>query len=219
MRQLQHRLIDLPRMRHAAMRYGRHDWPVTPGARLHNGRFVCDRAGCPTLTCHPAIEQWQASASADRRQIAHWWRQQPRTVLIATGGTVDVLDVPAYLGLWVLKLAHVHNQVLGPRRRQLRGPLALTPTGRWMFFVQPGTHLRPELAEHPDVLLHGAGSWVPAPPTRMLEGPVRWSVSPSEVHWRLPDALAVQALVADALTATPTIAMRPPRAIRAALAS
>ncbi len=50
-----------------------------------------------------------------------------------------------------------------------------------------------------DVVLHGAGSWVPAPPTLTLEGRVRWLVDPEEVSWRLPDGHAVQAGLARAL--------------------
>ncbi|GAA2521472.1 bifunctional DNA primase/polymerase [Pilimelia columellifera] len=208
--QLHTRLVDLPRLRRAALRYARHGWSVTPGAVLTGDRYACDRPGCPTLACHPALACWQADASTERAQISQWWRRRPHTVLLATGGPLDVLDVPAYLGLWVLRLAKAHGQVLGPSRRRLRGPLAVTPTGRWMFLVEPGARLRPELDGHPDVLLHGAGSWVPAPPTRLPEGQVRWSIAPNEVEWRLPDPYALQALIADALTAVPTDTPTPP---------
>ncbi|GGK19676.1 hypothetical protein GCM10010124_10360 [Pilimelia terevasa] len=196
-------LIDVVRLRRAAARYARSGWTVTPGAWRRGARFACDRTGCRTHTCHPAHADWETSATTDPAAVERWWRGRARTVLIATGGVVDVLEVPAHLGLWVTSLARVHGYVLGPSRRPLRGPLATTPGGRWMFFLAAGARLRPELDGHPDVLLHGAGSWVPAPPTRLLEGPVRWSVTPTEVNWRLPDPYAVQALVADALSAPP----------------
>jgi hypothetical protein len=68
-----------------------------------------------------------------------------------------------------------------------------------MFLVAPGDSLRPELAAHLDVVLHGPGSWVPAPPTRTPLGRVRWEVHPAVTGWRLPDPYAVQAaLLADA---------------------
>ncbi|WP_189169071.1 bifunctional DNA primase/polymerase [Pilimelia anulata] len=212
-------LIDVVRLRRAAARYARRGWTVTPGAWRTGTRFTCERSGCHIHTCHPALDAWQASASTDPATVEGWWRRRPRTVLIATGGAVDVLDVPAHLGLWVLSLARVHGHVLGPSRRPLRGPLAVTPTGRWMFFVAAGAPLRPELDGHPDVLLHARGSWVPAPPTRLLEGPVRWSVGPAEVNWQLPDPYAVQALVADALSAAPARRGALPRLARAAMAA
>src|SRR5438874_1792835 len=65
--------------------------------------------------------------------------------------------------------------------------------------VRPGAALRPELAGRTDVVLHGAGSWIPAPPTRAPEGRARWVVSPAEVDWRLPDAEPVQQRILDAL--------------------
>jgi hypothetical protein len=68
-----------------------------------------------------------------------------------------------------------------------------------MFLVRPGDRLRPELDGQLDVLHHGRGSWVPAPPTRLPEGRVRWAVTPDETHWQLPDSYAVQALLVDAM--------------------
>jgi hypothetical protein len=75
------------------------------------------------------------------------------------------------------------------------GPVAVAPTGRWMFLVAPGESLRPELAAQLDVVLHGVGSWVPAPPTRTPAGPIRWRVSPAATNWQLPDAYAAQRLL------------------------
>lgn len=195
--------IDVIRLRRAALRYSAHGWEVTPGARLCGNRFTCERAGCPTVGCHPALECWEEAATSDTERIGTWWSSLPHTVLLATGRAFDVLEVPAHLGLRVLGLARLHGHILGASRIRVRGPLAVTPTGRWMFLVKPGDRLRPELDTEPDVLHHGPGSWVPAPPTRLPEGRVRWAVTPDETHWQLPDSYALQALLVDAISAAP----------------
>jgi len=186
-------------LRRAAVRYADHRWDVVPGAWLAGGRFACERPGCPTTSCHPAVEGWERRASADLSTVEGWWRQRAHAVLLATGGAVDVIEVPSGLGRQVLAAARLHAGVLGPGRGQVRGPVAATPTGRWMFFVRPGDPLRPELETSLDVVRHGPGSWVPAPPTRLPEGQVRWILAPEEVSWRLPDSYAVQRMVVDAL--------------------
>jgi Bifunctional DNA primase/polymerase, N-terminal len=195
-------LLDRVRLRCAALRYAAHGWAVTPGARLDGHRLDCDRPGCPILGCHPAIESFHDDASADLAQVGAWWRHRPHTVLLATGQRFDVLEVPAPLGLRVLGAARLHAGVLGHRRADPRGPVAVTPAGRWMFLVRPGAPLRAELAERLDVVRHGPGSWIPAAPSRTPDGPVRWAVSPDEARWRLPEAATVQAMLVDALAAT-----------------
>ncbi|MEV7227040.1 bifunctional DNA primase/polymerase [Polymorphospora sp. NPDC051019] len=190
--------LDRLRLRRAADRFAERGWPVTPGAYLAGRRFTCDRAGCPTTGCHPADEHWERTASADRGRISRWWRRRPHAVLLATGHTFDALEVPASLGLRVLGATRLHAG-LGSSQLRVRGPVAVTPTARWMFLVRPGDPLRPELEESLDVVRHGPGSWVPAPPTRLPEGPVRWMVAPHECRWRLPDSYAVQAMLVDAL--------------------
>jgi hypothetical protein len=105
------------------------------------------------------------------------------------------------VGLRALGTARLHADVLGPALAAGSGPVAVGATGRWLFFVRPGCALRPELANYLDVVRHGAGSWVPAPPSRMPEGVVHWAVAPRKVHWRLPDPEAVQQSLADALAA------------------
>src|SRR4051812_48767070 len=78
-------LFDRVRLRGAALRYAAHGWAVTPGACLGGARFACDRAGCPIMGCHPAIESWEDTASADPARVTAWWRRRPHTVLLATG--------------------------------------------------------------------------------------------------------------------------------------
>jgi bifunctional DNA primase/polymerase-like protein len=177
------------RLRRAAVRYTTHGWEVVPGAVRSSGRYRCE-AGCPTRGVHPDWTDWEPTATTDPEWVTALWAFRPRAVLLATGRVFDVLEVPAFLGTAAVR---------GPGR----GPVAVTGVGRWMFLVRPFAMLRPELATRPDVVLHGAGSWVPAPPTWTNEGPVRWLVDPEEVHWRLPDAVALQAKLTRALSVPP----------------
>jgi hypothetical protein len=127
---------------------------------------------------------------AARRYAAQGWvvvrRRRTPAVLLATGIDFDVLEVPA---------------ALGRRALAVPGPVAVTAGGRWMFFVGPGLALRPELDDRTDVVRHGAGSWVPAAPSRLPEGPVRWAVPPERTQWLPGDAGIVQDRLADALGA------------------
>ncbi|WP_203717815.1 bifunctional DNA primase/polymerase [Asanoa siamensis] len=186
-------------LRRSAVRYADHQWKVVPGAWLEGGRFACERPGCPTSTCHPAVEGWERGASADPSTVERWWQRRAHAVLLATGHAFDVLEVPNSLGGRVLAAARLHAGVLGPGRLQVRGPVAATPLGRWMFLVRPGDPLRPELENSLDVVRHGTGSWVPAPPTRLPQGAVRWVVPPEEVAWSLPDSYAVQRMIVDSI--------------------
>jgi hypothetical protein len=193
-----HRL-DRVRLRRAALSYAGRGWPVIPGACLAGHRFSCGRPGCSIMTCHPAIESFEDAATTDPDQIVAWWRRRPQTVLLATGWKFDVLEVPAALGVRVLGAVRLHAGVLGAAHADGRGPIAVTAAGRWMFLVRPGRPMRPELDQRMDVVRHGRGSWIPAAPSRMFEGPVRWAVAPDQTQWRLPAAETVQSMLVDAL--------------------
>ncbi len=194
-------------LRRAASQYARHGWPVVPGAYPSGARFLCDRAGCPTSGCHPAFEDWQGAASHDPVAIARWWSLRSHSVLLPTGIAFDVIDTPERLGAPAVRLLY---------DSQVATPVAVTPTGRWMFFVRHGDGLRPELAEQLHVLLHAGNSWVPAPPTRYPEGRVYWQVSPGSVGWQLPDTYRVQRALTEAaqlgglVTGPPVRYDRPP---------
>ncbi len=179
--------MDRNRLRRAAARFAEHGWDVVPGAVLVGDRFRCEETGCPTVACHPARWSWEGTALGDPEEVTRRWAR-PHAILLATGRAFDVLEVPAFLGT-------------GATGDRPRGPVAVTGAGRWMFVVRAGAALGPELACRPDVVLHGEGSWVPAPPTPTLEGRVRWLVDPEEVSWQLPDPGAVQASLAGGLPA------------------
>lgn len=172
------RPFERHRLQRAAQQYADHSWPVVPGARLRGDRFACDQLGCPTVTCHPALADWQDSASLDPARIAGWWQQSNYGVLLATGHSFDVLEVAGPMGWRLAREAH--------------GPIAVAPTVRWMFLVRAGAEFLPALAEHQSVVLHRAGSWIPAPPTPLPTGTVRWHARPSQFGWRPADPLAVQ---------------------------
>jgi hypothetical protein len=151
------------------------------------------------MNCHPAIESWEDHAGTDPELIRAWWRHRPHTVLLATGYRFDVLEVPAALGLRALGAARLRAGVRGVSPVGAAGPVLATPSGRWMFLVRPGLPLRAELRHRLDVVRHGRGSWIPAAPSRMPEGPVRWAVPPEQAQWSLPTSASVQAMLIDAL--------------------
>nr|MDT0658838.1 bifunctional DNA primase/polymerase [Micromonospora sp. DSM 115978] len=208
--------LDRMRLRRIAVRYAVHGWDVTPGASLTRHRFVCGRVGCHTTGCHPAMEDWETGASADPARVATWWRVRPHSVLLVTGRAFDVLEVPAYLGRAALDaIESATGQASGrrsgdgpaPPLDRRRGPVAVTPGGRWMFLVRPGEPLRPELDQCLYVVRHGAGSWIPAPPTRLPEGTVRWVVPPEETRWTLAHPHPLQDLLVETLYGiTPALA-------------
>ncbi len=168
-------------LKRAAQRYAEHGWRVVPGAVLIDDRYVCGPL-CPTVACHPAVENWETAASSDSSDVDDWWANAAFSVLLATGDLFDVIEVPARIG--------------APAAHSARSPVAITPTGRWMFLTTPGDGLRPDLAARLDLVLHGRGSWIPAPPTRTPHGRIRWHVHPAAMAWRLPASYAVQRVLA-----------------------
>jgi len=168
-------------LRRAAVAFAGHGWNVVPGSGLAGNRLDCGQPGCPTVALHPVRPDWEAVACHDPRLVRTWWDVLPYGILLATGRTVDVLEVPAALG----RLA----------AGRVAGPIAATPHGSWLFLVRPGQRLRPELDSQLDVVLHGRGSWVPLPPTQLPEGRMRWEIPPDEYDWWLPDAYLVQAAI------------------------
>jgi hypothetical protein len=186
-------------LRRAALRYADHGWTLVPGACLIGTRFDCDQPGCHIVSCHPALPYWEAVVEPDPRLVRAWWRELHHGVLLATGRTVDVLEVPAALGR--------------PALAGTRGPVAVAPSGRLLFLVRPGEGLRPELRERLDVVLHGLGSWVPIPPTDYPVGRMRWEIAPDEFDWQLPDPYAVQAQLVAAQPAPAPAGQRPNRTV------
>jgi len=120
------------------------------------------------------VRDWEQAATADLARITTWWQRHDHGVLLATGFGFDVLEVAGSVGRRIARAAD--------------GPVAVAPRERWMFLVRPGDTLDPGLADHASVVLHRSGSWIPAPPTPLPGGRVRWAVPPERGGWVLPDA-------------------------------
>jgi Bifunctional DNA primase/polymerase, N-terminal len=180
----------------SAIELAEHGWPVLPGTYRQAGRWTggpqADQGG-PT----PVLPDGAAGATLDRDAIENWWSARPYSVLLATGFTVDLIEVSALVGRRVCGTLREAEQVI---------PVAATATGRWWFAVRAGEALRPELASRPDVVLHGRGSWVAAPPSEGPQGVVHWRVPPSACGWRLPDPYHLQVALLDVLGQRPGLA-------------
>jgi hypothetical protein len=169
-------------------------WPVLPGTFWQTtGWTGC--ADAPQNGPVPLLRSGLAGATCDRRTVTRWWSERPYSLLVATGATVDAIEVSASVG------RRVSEQL---RASGLNAPVGVGPNGRWWFAVGPGEALRPELASRADVALHGRGSWVVAPPTGFAEGVTQWKVAPTTAG--LPDTYEVQIAVLDVLGERPVLA-------------
>ena len=109
------------------------------------------------------------------------------TLLLLTGGVVDVLEVTATRGRAICGALRDAGAVV---------PVAATPTGSWWFPVTAGPELPAGLAAAEDVVWHTAGDAVPAPPSVVPDGWVHWRVAPSQCGFRAAEA----GLIFDAAT-------------------
>jgi len=166
-----------------------HGWPVLPGTYPEGSRWV-GRPGTPQDGPIPLHDDWLELAGNDPKKVASLWTGRPYSLLLATGFTLDALDVPAELGRRIA----TELRAIG-----LVAPIAATPAGRWLFPVMTGGPLGSELNGHPEVVLHGRGSWVPLPPSPFVHGVVHWRVKPEVAGWHVPRSSDVQQAVVDAL--------------------
>ncbi|WP_051581550.1 bifunctional DNA primase/polymerase [Pseudonocardia acaciae] len=191
-----YRAVFRTELKVSAIELADHGWPVLPGTYRQAGRWTggpdADQSG-PV----PALADGAAGATLDLDAIESWWSARPYSVLLATGVTVDVIEVSALVGRRVCGQLREAEQVI---------PVAATPTGRWWFAVRAGEALRPELASRPDVVLHSRGSWVAAPPSEGPQGVVHWRVPPAACGWRLPDPYHLQVALLDVLGQRPGLA-------------
>jgi Bifunctional DNA primase/polymerase, N-terminal len=173
-----------------------HGWPLLPGTYWQSDRWsgIADAPqNGPTVVTADGV----AEATDDRAVIEAWWTERPYSVLIATGSVVDVIEVSALVGRRVCAQLREIGMVV---------PVAATPTGRWWFAVRAGEALRPELASRPEVVLHGRGDWVAAPPSEGPQGVVHWRVPPESCDWRLPEPSDLQVAVLDVVGSRPIAA-------------
>lgn len=167
-------------LRAEAIGFACHGWPVVPGTYPSGGSWVGrDTARQPvapngSVPVHP---DYADRAGGGPEQVARLWAGHPFSVLLVTGLGIDALDLPVDIG---------RGTAIGLRVAGLPVPIAATPGGRWIFPVTRGGVLPRDLTEHPEVVLHGAGSWVPLPPSPCLPGVVHWRVKPGLCGWHLP---------------------------------
>ncbi len=196
------------RMMLAAIGYAARGWPVCAGAYLPestSGRACsCDRVGCPAPGAHPVSPAWQLEATADQGIIGHWWTVLPQaSIILVTGRSFDVLDVPVAAGQ--AALARMERSGVRPV------PVAISARDRALFFVATraaladedewwSCHLDCEPEMIPEVTglrWHCKDSYVLAPPSRLSTGhTARWIREPDAEP--LPDALRLLEYLADA---------------------
>ncbi|WP_345649528.1 bifunctional DNA primase/polymerase [Streptomyces tremellae] len=169
-------------------------WEVFPGTWLEPGVGTewcsCGASGCRAPGAHPAREDWAAEATSSGGGARRLWTRRPKaSVLLPTGRSFDVLDVPESAGF--LALARMERMGVP------LGPVACTPGRRVFFFVLPGGAAKAPglvraLGWSPATLglaAHGENGWVPAPPTRVGgAGAVQWVRRPTRTNRWLPDA-------------------------------
>jgi hypothetical protein len=176
-------------LRAEAIGLGWHRWPVVPGTYPDGSKWV-GRAGTPQDGPVPVHDNWMELAGGAPEQVAALWSGRPFSLLLATGTVLDVIDMSAALG---------RRTAAELRNISLPAPIAATPAGRWLFPVIAGEPLCADLANHPEVVLHARGSWVPLPPSPFVHGVVHWRVKPDVSGWHVPRSSDVQQAVLDAL--------------------
>jgi Bifunctional DNA primase/polymerase, N-terminal len=206
---------DNDRIALAASGYAALGWPVCPGAQLRGrqprersanaGRACsCDRVGCPAPGAHPLSLAWKMQANADPAVVGQWWSERPQaSILLVTGRSFDVLDIPEAAGhraVQLLEQAGIKS-----------GPVAISAMERALFFVAAraayadedewwSCHLDCEPEVLPEVTglrWHCRDSYVVAPPSPLSNGSAaRWLTEPDAQP--LPDALRLLEVLADA---------------------
>jgi hypothetical protein len=183
-------------LRAEAVGLASHGWPVLPGS-YPAGEQWAGRAGSERIGPVPVREDWQDTLGIHPDQAASWWTDQPYSLLVATGLVLDAIEVDGEIG----RLAAGVLRTFG-----MPVPIIATPDGRWLFLTAAGQELCGELADAGQATLHGAGSWVPLPPSPYQHGVVHWRVKPEVCGWRLPDSRQVQEAIVGALTGEDVLA-------------
>ena len=156
-------------------------WPVLPGT-YPVGDSWAGRDGTEDTGPVPVHRDWPQRIGTQTEQVATWWTGKPYSLLCATGIVVDALEVDADLGNRTAKVLRAVGVPV---------PIIATPDGTWLFPTLSGSTLDGQLAER-GAVLHGAGSWIPFPPTPYQHGVVHWRVKPEVCAWRLPTSDTVQ---------------------------
>jgi hypothetical protein len=165
-------------------------WPVVPGALpetpepseegaapLGTG-CSCPRPDCPVPGAHP-FDPPLLAATTEPRMVRWWWTARPTAPLVvATGGRVAAVSLPAVAGARLLDYLDALRLPVGP--------VIATPT-RYQLLVAPYTHeelaellmRQDSVAQIPTSLrYHGPGGYVLLPPSRIAAGELRWVREP-----------------------------------------
>jgi hypothetical protein len=165
--------------------------PVTPerDTAVVAAACSCGDAGCDRPGKHPRtllVPHGVAQASTEPERVQGWWRRAPlANIGLATGHTVDVLDLDGPEGVAALRaFAATHGWTPS-------GPLVRTGRG-WHLYLQPsGTGPRNPI--HPELLAHvdwrGRGAYAIAPPSRHAHGAYTWVRSLDTPLAAVPQAL------------------------------
>ena len=190
-------------LRAEAINFAEHGWSVVPGSYPCGDHWVgapsWGRTGIGAHGFVPVHPNWRHLVGCDPQRVAQLWSGQPFSVLLATGMGVDALEVSAALG---------RAAAVGLRVVDIPAPIAATPAGRWLFPVLGGGRLPDKLAQHPHVVLHSQGGWVPLPPSLCVPGVVHWRVKPATWGWELPRLADVSDAVLAALQDAHSLASR-----------
>jgi hypothetical protein len=164
-------------------------WPVLPGT-YPAGAHWAGRDGMQDSGPAPVHKDWQERIGTQPEQVASWWAGRPYSLLLATGATLDAIEVGSALGTGAARALRTLGMPV---------PIIATPTGRWIFLTKPGHRVADALAGQGDVVVHGKDSWVPLPPTQFQHGVVHWRVRPEVCGWQIPEAHVVQDALLDAI--------------------
>ncbi|GAA4861176.1 bifunctional DNA primase/polymerase [Kitasatospora terrestris] len=176
-------------------------WEVAPGTWLIDGdgpaRCSCGEPRCELPGAHPAGgADWRRRASAGPGVVRKWWTEHPQaSILLPTGRSFDVLDVPEVAGCLALARMERMGLQLGP---VVAAPMAAGQVGRRLhFLVLPGVLTKlPEMLRklgwapgRLDLVARGEGDWIVAPPSRIGGYSfAQWARPPSAINRWLPDA-------------------------------
>ena len=191
-----YRAVDRAELKASAFELADHGWPVLPGSYWQAERWI-GAEGAAVAGLAPIESDGLVRATHDPAEVDIRWAERPYSVLLATGAVVDAIEVSALVGRRMCAVLRELGLVV---------PVAATPTGRWWFAVRAGEALRPELASRADVVLHGRGSWVAAPPSEGPQGVVHWRVPPPACGWQLPNPCDLQVALLDVLGQRLTLA-------------
>ncbi|WP_020664203.1 bifunctional DNA primase/polymerase [Amycolatopsis benzoatilytica] len=165
-------------------------WPVLPGATPE--QITAEGDDLTWRRPVPVRDDWRELVGSHAHQVAGWFTDRTHSLLVATGTVLDAVEVDQELGK---RAARLLRAVGHP------APIVAMPNGRWLFLTQVAKAMPAELDERVSVQWHGAGSYIPLPPSPFQHGVVHWRVKPEVCGWQLPDAAEVQDVLVRALAA------------------